>query len=112
LLQLRENMAFMAEEYQKDIMLVEVAYNWRTSEYRDRPAPFPETPAGQREFLDEVHRIVMNTPHNRGQGIFWWEPAVAGGPIHSRGMFDGDNNVLPVIDVFDRFTRGRHRDDR
>ena len=69
------------------------------------PAPFAETPEGQREFLDEVNRIVLNTPDNRGIGIFWWEPAVAEGPIRSRGFFDEDDNALPVIHVFDRFTR-------
>lgn len=104
LLDLRENLIFMAETYQKDIILVEVAYNWRPGEYRDRPAPFPETPEGQRQFLEEVHRIVLNMPHNRGKGIFWWEPAVTG-PLRRRGMFDDDGNALPVIGVFDKYTR-------
>jgi arabinogalactan endo-1,4-beta-galactosidase len=99
---LRENLAFMAEEYDKDIMLVEVAYNWRPAEYRDRPGPFPETPEGQKQFLEDVDRIVRNTPNNRGKGIFWWEPAVPPGPIASRGMFDRSGNALPVITVFDR----------
>lgn len=112
LLDLRENLAFMAETYDKEIILVEVAYNWRTSEYRDRRGPFPETPEGQRDFLDEVHRLVLNTPNGRGKGVFWWEPAVPGGPIASRGMFDDDGNALPVITVFDRFTRGRPSDAR
>jgi arabinogalactan endo-1,4-beta-galactosidase len=107
LLDLRDNLNFMAETYDKDIVLVEVAYNWRPSEYRNRPAPFSESPEGQREFLDEVNRLVLNTPHHRGRGIFWWEPAVPGGPIASRGMFDAENNALPVINVFDRFTRGK-----
>ena len=40
----------------------------------------------------------------RGVGIFWWEPAVTGG-LRSRGFFDNDGNALPVIGVFDRFTR-------
>ena len=104
LLDLRENLIFMANEYQKDIILVEVAYNWRPAEYKDKPAPFPETPEGQRQFLDEVHRLVLSTPHNRGKGVFWWEPAVSGG-LRRRGMFDDDGNALPVITVFDRFTR-------
>jgi arabinogalactan endo-1,4-beta-galactosidase len=107
LLELRENFEFMARTYDKDIILVEVAYNWRPSEYRNSPAPFPETPQGQREFLDEVHRLVLNTPNNRGKGVMWWEPAVPGGPIASRGMFDESGNALPVITVFDRFTRGK-----
>lgn len=104
LLDLRENLIFMAENYQKDIILVEVAYNWRAAEYRDKPAPFPETPEGQRQFLEEVQRLVLATPHNRGKGIFWWEPAVAG-PLGRRGMFDQDGNALPVIEVFDKYTR-------
>lgn len=104
LLDLRENLNFMATTYDKDIVLVEVAYNWRPTEYRRKPAPFPETPEGQRDFLDEVHRLVLDTPNNRGIGIFWWEPAVTGG-LRSRGMFDNDGNALPVINVFDKYTR-------
>lgn len=98
---LKANLEFMAEQYDKDIFLVEVAYNWRPAEYRDEPGPFPETPQGQREFLAAVDSIVRNTPNNRGKGIFWWEPAVRPGPIYSRGIFDEQGNVLPVIAVFD-----------
>lgn len=106
LLDLRRNLIFMAETYKKDIMLVEVAYNWRPAEYRNKPAPFAETPEGQRQFLEAVHRLVLSTPDNRGKGIFWWEPAVnLRSPISSRGMFDADGNALPVIEVFDKWTR-------
>jgi arabinogalactan endo-1,4-beta-galactosidase len=98
---LRENLAFTAQQYDKDIMLVEVAYNWRPAEYRDEAGPFPETPEGQKQFLEEVARIVRSTPNNRGKGIFWWEPAVLPGPIASRGMFDRFGNALPVITTFD-----------
>jgi arabinogalactan endo-1,4-beta-galactosidase len=104
LLDLRENLNFMAKEYRKDIILVEVAYCWRPTEYRKRPGPFPESPEGQREFLDEVNRLVLGTPENRGIGIFWWEPAVTG-PLRNRGFFDEEGNALPVLNVFDRFTR-------
>jgi arabinogalactan endo-1,4-beta-galactosidase len=104
LLNLRENMIFQANEYKKDIILVEVAYCWRPTEYKTKSAPFPESPEGQKEFLDEVNRIVLATPDNRGIGIFWWEPAVTGG-LRSRGFFDNDGNALPVITVFDKFTR-------
>ena len=101
---LRENLNFLATEYHKDIMLVEVAYCWRPTEYRDKPAPFPETPEGQRDFLDEVNRIVLAAPDNCGIGIFWWEPAVTG-RLRSRGFFDDEGNALPVMKVFDRLTR-------
>jgi hypothetical protein len=98
---LRENLAFMANEYQKDIIVVETAYNWRPGQYREKPGPFAESPAGQREFLEEVNQAVLATPNGRGKGVFWWEPAVAGGR-NGRGMFDNDGNALPVINVFDR----------
>ena len=87
LLDLRENLAFMAHAYPKEIVLVEVAYCWRPTEYGKRSGPFPETPEGQQQFLDEVNRMVLATPHQRGLGVFWWEPAVTG-RLRSRGFFD------------------------
>jgi arabinogalactan endo-1,4-beta-galactosidase len=102
---LRENLIFMAKEYQKDIIVVEAAYNWRPGEYAKRPGPFPETPEGQRQFLEEVNRIVQATPDGRGKGVFWWEPAVGGGGLSRRGFFDNEGNALPVITVFDKYTR-------
>ncbi|MFZ2339198.1 MAG: glycosyl hydrolase 53 family protein [Bacteroidales bacterium] len=105
LLDLRENMIFMAEAYKKPIMLVEVAYCSTPTEYRSKQAPFPETPEGQKEFLDAVNSIVLQTPDNLGRGIFWWEPATPPGGTGSRDFFDEEGNVLPVITVFDKFTR-------
>ncbi|MGA8029646.1 MAG: glycosyl hydrolase 53 family protein [Bryobacteraceae bacterium] len=107
---LRENLIFMSETYKKNIVVVETAYNWKPTEYINNPAPFPESPQGQKDFLEELNRIVMSTPHGRGIGLFWWEPAVApraGGPIVSRGFFDQEGNSLPVLTVFDKFTRGK-----
>ncbi len=101
LLDLRENLSFMATNYQKDIILVEVAYCWRPTEYRNRPAPFPETPEGQKKFLEAVNRSVLDAPNHRGVGIFWWEPAVGQGRLRNRGFFDDDGNALPVVNVFD-----------
>jgi arabinogalactan endo-1,4-beta-galactosidase len=100
---LRENMFFMAREYKKDIFVVEAAYNWRPAEYKKQPGPFPETPEGQQQFLEEVNRIVQETPDGLGKGVFWWEPAVAG-PLGSRGFFDDSGNALPVLTTFDKYT--------
>ncbi len=86
-------------------MLVEVAYCSTPTEYRSKQAPFPETPEGQKEFLDAVNSIVLQTPDNLGRGIFWWEPATPPGGTGSRDFFDEEGNVLPVITVFDKFTR-------
>jgi arabinogalactan endo-1,4-beta-galactosidase len=104
MLDLRENLAFMAEEYARDIIVVEAACNYRPAEYRKKPAPCPETPAGQREFRDELNRVVPATPNGRGVGLFWWEPAAAGGR-GSREFFNQNSDALPVTNVFDRRTR-------
>lgn len=103
---LRSNLEFMAARYQKDIIVVETAYNWRPGNYVNKLPPFPESPEGQRAFLDELNRVVMATPNGRGKGVFWWEPAVKG-DLTIRGFFDDHYNALPVVGVFDRFTRGK-----
>lgn len=107
LMDLRENLAFAASRYHKDIIVVETAYRWRPSpEAEKRPGPFPETPDGQREFLQAVANVVMATPDGHGKGVFWWEPAVGRrGELESRGFFDDHGNSLPVLDAFDQYTR-------
>jgi arabinogalactan endo-1,4-beta-galactosidase len=107
LMDLRDNLAFTANTYHKDIIVVETAYNWRPArESADRVGPFPETPAGQRDFLDELTRVALNTPNGRCKGIFWWEPAVGNrGGLVSRSFFDENGNSLPVISVFDKYTK-------
>ena len=45
---LRANLAFMAHEYRKPIIIVETAYSWRPDNYMKKRGPFPETPEGQR----------------------------------------------------------------
>ena len=103
---LRENLAFAANRYRKDVYVVETAYNWRpTWDFRNIAAPFPESPEGQRDFLEEVTRTVMGVPDSRGMGVFWWEPAVANRGLGARGFFDENGNALPVINVFDKYTR-------
>jgi len=107
---LRENLAFASRTYGKDVIVVETAYYWRPNrETADRPEPFPETPAGQRQYLEELTRTVMDTPEGRGKGVFWWEPAVTGG-LSGRGFFDDQGQALPVLSAFDSLTRPQQRE--
>ncbi|MES1180655.1 MAG: glycosyl hydrolase 53 family protein, partial [Verrucomicrobiota bacterium] len=108
---LKANLAYIAEDLKKDVIVVETGYYWKPSEYfKKLPPPFPETPEGQRQWLEAVNDIVMSTPNGRGIGIFWWEPAASGG-LRPRGYFDGDGNAQPVMSAFDRLTRPAHRVD-
>ncbi len=101
---LQANLDATIRAYGKDVYVVETAYNWKPGTYTTHPGPFPETPQGQRDFLDEVNRIVLQAPGGHGKGVFWWEPAVRGDLVQ-RGFFDDDGNVLPVIGVYDRYAR-------
>jgi arabinogalactan endo-1,4-beta-galactosidase len=107
LMDLRENLAFTANTYDKDIIIVETAYYWKLNrETAFRPGPFPETPDGQREYLDELTRVALETPNGRCQGIFWWEAAVGNrGGLGARSFFDENGNALPAISAYDKYTR-------
>lgn len=96
---LKANMAFMATTYRKPIVIVETAYSWRPDNYMKKTGPYPETPEGQRDFLQALARVVAATPNGLGKGVFWWEPAVRG-PLARRGLFDDDGNSLPALNVF------------
>ena len=103
---LRQNLNIMATAYHKDIVLAEVAYCWSPSFYKTRKGPFPESPEGQKLFLRAVNEIVQQTPDNRGKGIIWWEPVVPKNTrLRDRGFFDDAGNALPVLTVFDGFSR-------
>jgi arabinogalactan endo-1,4-beta-galactosidase len=97
---MRANLSKIALRYHMPVILVETAYNWRPGRETPKQADFPETPQGQLEFLRAVDAAVRAVPDGLGQGVFWWEPAVEG-PLRSRGYFDDQGNVLPVITAFD-----------
>lgn len=107
LLDLRDNLRFTANEYGRDIIVVETGYYWRPGQFfREQPGPFQETPEGQRQWLEAVNNIVMNAPKGLGKGVFWWEPMFPG-----RGYFDNDGDVLPIIHAFEKYTRPKRRAD-
>lgn len=107
LLDFRQNLLSLVRNYDKDIILVEAAYNWQPGEY-DGPgelAPYPESPEGQREYWESVNETLLGIGSEKIKGIFWWEAAVTGGLVR-RSFFDDDGNALPVINVFDKYKRG------
>jgi len=107
LLDLRENLRFAALRYGKEIIVVETGYYYQPSNYfRDVPAPCPETPEGQRQWLEAVNELVLATPNGLGKGVFWWEPMRRG-----RGYFDQDGKVQPIIHSFEKYALPLKRTD-
>ena len=97
-----------AAQYNKDVIVVETGYQNRPSRYfKELPGPYPKTPEGQKQWLEDVNAIVMSVANGRGKGVYWWEP----GNNQARGFFDAGGNTLPVFDVFHRYTRPIHRTD-
>lgn len=111
LIDLKETLTFAANLYNKDVYLVETGYYYKSSNlFKSDPPPFPETPEGQLEWLQEVTAVVANIPGNRGKGVFWWEPAANGG-LRARGYFDEQGNAQPVFKAFHKYTRPHKRVD-
>jgi arabinogalactan endo-1,4-beta-galactosidase len=107
--ELKANLAFVVNTYHKDVIVVETAYDWRSGEnFKGKPAPFPETPEGQRDFLAALNQVVRDAPGGKLRGIFWWEP-MAGGAIAKRALFDDQHNALPAIHVFDPAPQGAQK---
>jgi arabinogalactan endo-1,4-beta-galactosidase len=99
LLDLRDNLHATALRFNKPIILVETGYHFEPSRsFQEIKPPFPETPEGQRQWLEAANEIVMNTPNGLGRGVFWWEPMMRG-----RGYFDGDGNALPIIEALHKY---------
>jgi arabinogalactan endo-1,4-beta-galactosidase len=107
LMDLRDNLHATALRFKKPIILVETGYHFQPSRsFAEVRPPFPETPEGQRQWLETVNDIVMNTPHGLGRGVFWWEPMMQG-----RGYFDADGNALPIIHALEKYALPTRRAD-
>lgn len=98
---LRQTLHDLAFHFGKPILVVETAYNWTPGDFIGKKTDFPESPEGQKRFLQAVEAAVRSTPRGLGRGVFWWEPAVPPGPIAGRALFDNQHNALPAITVFD-----------
>ena len=83
--------------------------------------PYPMTPAGQCQFLQDLAAVIRQVPNGLGRGLIWWEPAwlpVKGSHwatdaalryIHEAGpggnewanqaLFDYDGAALPALEL-------------
>jgi arabinogalactan endo-1,4-beta-galactosidase len=82
---LQANLNDMAARYNKDIVVVEVAYGFTLAQDDSEPnifnsslqqaGGFPASAQGQADALRAVINVVRNVPNGRGIGFFYWEPA-------------------------------------
>ncbi len=91
---LSDNMADIAERYQKDLIVAEVSMGYTMEDYaayeglaaHERKGyatrqslvekiEYPMTKQGQCDFMKDFLTRIQNVPNNRGKGFFYWEPA-------------------------------------
>ena len=107
---LRANLNATALRYDKDIVVVETAYPWRTGWTAAGPSvdamTWPLTAAGQAAFLRDVLGAVTATPNGHGAGVFWWYPEAIRTPglaVWGDGalaLFDDGGRILPAAKLF------------
>lgn len=111
----------MAEEFDKDILIMESGYNWGTpgqlannGAYTDI---YPSTPEGQRDFMLELINAIKCVKDGRCIGSLYWDPVLVrqegiGYAFRSRSgearpnvvetttFFDYDHIALPVLNAY------------
>lgn len=118
--QLTANMADLASRYNKDIVVVEVAYPWTMTPPDEQPLIFntedwlyPNYPAneeGQFNWLVKLMELIQEVPNGRGLGLYYWEPCwIPSKPTWSVGhennwsnltLFDYKGNKLSSLNAF------------
>ena len=81
---LQTNMDDISKRYNKDVIVVEVAYGYSTqncdaaensfNEKEAKDGGYPGTVQGQADFLSDMIKSLVAVPENRGKGLFYWEP--------------------------------------
>ncbi len=118
LVELEQNLIQLSSLYNKDIMIAETAYPF-TLEWNDWTnnivglenqlisPEFPATPLGQKQFVQQLKTMMVNL--DGGMGLAYWgteliawngEESTEGSPWENQALFDFNNQVLPVIEVF------------
>lgn len=82
---LQYNMDDISKRYDKDLIVVEAAYGYTTSNCDNAEnnftskeaddAGYPATVQGQANYLHDLLQVVTKVPEGRGKGVFYWEPA-------------------------------------
>ena len=111
---LSQNLAALADRYDRDLFVVETSYPWTLDDLDGEgnivglPGQllpgYAATPAGQAAFLRRLAEVVSATPKGHGRGVFTWAPDWVAAPGLGSGgenlaLFDGRGNLLPGADA-------------
>jgi arabinogalactan endo-1,4-beta-galactosidase len=116
---MRANVDDLATRYGKPIVIAESQYPftlaggdstsnfvWQSSQLS---GGYPASPAGQESFYNDALSILAQVPHQRGLGLFYWEPEWipgvgwepgAGTPNDNLTLFSFTGQSLPSVGLF------------
>lgn len=123
LTELQANLIDLAERYNKDVLVAEVAYAFSSLENDDFANILAShmavdgylfTPDGQRKMLRDVMSVVRGVPGGRGLGIFYWDATwiavtgngwnaqdpTSGNSWENQALFDYNSRALPALAEF------------
>ena len=100
---LKWNLSDLIGTYGKDVLVCETSYPWRTlAGIRGNVMDWPQTPQGQKRFLDDLTAVLSAQPDGHAIGYVWWYPEAVPLPGHHiwrngfEAWFDGQGNLLPA----------------
>jgi len=107
---LKQNMADTIAATGKDVFIAETSYPWREGGGIEKNSAmrWPLSPAGQKQFVQDLTAVIRAAPQHRGLGFCWWYPEaipVADLRIWRGGaeaLFDQHGIALPALDAFGR----------
>jgi arabinogalactan endo-1,4-beta-galactosidase len=127
--QLADFIGVVSARYDKDVMIMEAAFNWAPTLPDGHPGqladngPYPaalSSPQGQQRFVDELLATLRTTP--RALGVLYWDPVMIETPgvgwalregdgkpgpnvVSNTTLFDFQGRALPALDSFGRYTK-------
>lgn len=103
---LKQNLSELIGTYHKDVLICETGYPRKPlADIHERAMAWPQTPAGQKQFLDELIALLHAQPDGHGIGYVWWYPEavpVAGLRVWRDGAeawFGDDGRLQPAAEA-------------
>jgi len=105
---LKQNLHDVIQKFNKDVLIAEVAYPWKSTDDAASAGAnrrWPQTGDGQAAFARELVDVVRSAPGGHGIGVVWWYPEaipVKGLGIWKEGamaLFDENGNALPAMKI-------------
>ncbi len=90
---LSTNLTAIANTYNKKIMVMETDAPWESTTVASDPA-YPQTPAGQEQYLTDLANTIKGLPNNDGMGLLYWYPE----SVQVPGQYDYNGGATALFD--------------